>query len=116
MASNYSTSVSVDTTGKQILQFEVEEIDSLILTPDADILIGFSDLSQAVFPVSMGSAYTISHLDFRNQTLERIYGTIRKYLYKQPENVMTGQKIITLFAKGTIGNANIAISFLGGNR
>lgn len=103
MSSNYSKSVLVDSTGKQILQFEVEEIDSLILTPDADILIGFSDLSQAVFPVFMGSAYTLSHLDFRIQT-------------KHPENIMTGPKIITLFAKGAIGNANIAISFLGGNR
>lgn len=116
MPSNYSTSVTVDTTGRQIIQFDVDEIDSLILTPDSDILIGFSDLSQAVFPVQAGSSYNMSHLDFRNQTLERISGTIRKYLYKEPENVLTGQKIISIFAKGATGNANIAIAFLGGNK
>lgn len=116
MPSNYSKTVSVDTTGKQIIQFDVEEIDSLILTPDADILLGFSDISQAVFPVAMGSSYTISHLDFKNQTLEHIYGTIRKFMYKEPENRFTGQKIISVFAKGATANANIAISFLGGNK
>jgi hypothetical protein len=102
MPSNYSTSVSVDTIGRQILQFDVEEIDSLMLTPDSDILVGFTDLSQAVFPVQAGSSYNMSHLDFRNQTLLR--------------NVFTAPKIITVFAKGKIGNANIAIAFLGGNR
>jgi hypothetical protein len=116
MISNYSKNVSVDTTGAMIIEFDIEEMDSFILTPNQDIYIGFGDLSQAVFPVLASSSFAMSHQDFKNQTLEKIYAMMSKYLLKININIMPAQKIVRIFAKGQLVTATISISYLGGNR
>lgn len=116
MISNYSKNETVDTTGKLILEFDIEELDSVILTPSQDIYIGFSDLSQAVFPVLANASYTITHQDFKNQTLEKIYGMMRRFLLKEAMKTTPAQKIVRVFAKGQLVTASVSINYLGGNR
>ena len=118
MISNYTKDVTVDTTGGLILEFDVEEIDSVLITPDEDIYIGFSDLSQAVFPLPLGGSFTLSHQDFKNQTLEKIYAMIRKYLFKEADgNITPAVKRIRVYAKTQLAaSAVVSIHYLGGNR
>lgn len=113
---NYTKTMTVDATGALILEFDAEELDSVIITTDVDIYLGFQDLSQAVFPLLAAANFSITHADFRNKTLLAILNRIKKILKEQTFEIQQTQNIIRIYAKRqTAGNANIYIHYLGGN-
>lgn len=116
MSANYTTNITVDTNGGLILEFDYEEVDSVLIVPSTAVKIGFSDLSQALLPVGGTGTLSLSHLDFKNQTLEKIYAILRKYVSKDTKPVMPSQKIIRIYAKADVGTSVITVNYLGGNR
>lgn len=114
---NYSKTLVVDDTGKLIIEIDSNQLDSLIISADQDVYWGFEDLSQAVFPLLANSAFTLDHTDFRNPILQKIYNTIMHYIGQGINKILIpDQRIVRIYAKRQVaGNANIYISYLGGN-
>ncbi len=114
---NYSKTLVVNGTGALILEIDSNQLDSVIVSADVDIYWGFEDLSQAVFPLLANSAFTLDHTDFRNPILQRIYNTIMHYLGQATNKIVVpDQRVVRIYAKRQVaGNANIYISYLGGN-
>jgi hypothetical protein len=118
MISNYSKTVTVDTTGGLVLEFPIAEMDSLVITPSKDSYVGFNDLSQCVFPVLGNASLAISHQDFKNKTIEKIYALIQKYLFQKPAAYDTFDHFtgtLRIYARGQSVNSDISIAYLGGN-
>lgn len=114
---NYSKSDVVDATGKMIMEFDSKDLDSIIVSADVDIFWGFEDLSQTIFPLLAYSTLSITNQDFRNPVLAKIYSKIIRFLGLQEQfSFAPDSKIVRIFAKRQVaGNANIYLSYLGGN-
>ncbi len=92
---NYTKSKIIDDTGDMLIEFMPQDLDALIFSASQDIYWGFSDLSQAVFPLLASVSFSMTQLDFIRR---RQIQPVRIYAKRQ-----------------VAGSATIYLSFLGGN-
>ena len=115
---NFTLDVATDGTGTKILTLDPKIIDSVVISADADIYVGFGDLGQAKFPLQSNAVLSISHLDFKlgsHSILEKIYNLMYILVYKQTPFEKFIEPIDIYAKKQVAGAVNIHIAHLGGN-